>query len=302
MNRISNLNLIISILLHVLIFIIFILLIKDKNFLTPSRSDGIEVSIIPSSYLPRTNFHMVPTVNIQKAIPQPKYDLPTQTSPDIQINQRKKMINSQLQQLKKVSHLSNIDPHHEKKKLITPPLKIKQSLESIVDKNTKPIAEKVNSKNNVDENKSDHQHVVKTIMRPKKISKEQLSDLISTITTGDVANKQKGSAIGGKITGSSNTDNPISNYGDKVIERIRPYIQLPENINKDDKVIVRVELLNNLTVYKMNIEDSQDPSTNKNIDYNNAVLEAIKKASPFPDLPDRAKFIDYRILILTFKP
>ncbi len=310
MDKLNKFNLVISILIHI-ILIYYILFIKDITFLIPSKSDGVEVSIIPSTYLLKHSNQIKDNSYNPKVTPEPKYDIPDQTNPDIKIKQKNKVINSEVKENKKHKRLSIYNKKHNliKKNLLIPKEIPKPDLipeKEIKDKTLtedKPLTEDKIIKNNpVLSNKSDNYHVVKTPNIPKKLDKEQLSDLISSITTGDVANKEKGVVIGGKITGTSKTDNLISNYSDKVINKVRPYIQLPENISSDDEVLVTVEILPNLTVYDITFIDSNDLKINKNINYNNAVLTAIKKASPFPPLPDGAAYEDYRLLHLTFKP
>ena len=99
------------------------------------------------------------------------------------------------------------------------------------------------------------------------------------------------------VNGSADTDNMASNYADLVIEKVRPFVIIPDGIDESAKAVVEVTLLPNMEVYKIRLLKSSG-----NDDYDNNIQDAINRVKVFPPLPDGAEFSDYRKLRLTFKP
>jgi len=134
-------------------------------------------------------------------------------------------------------------------------------------------------------------------IQDKKTNKAIANALLSQLGTPTHTGTSRGKATGGTKTGTSNSNVLIHNYADLVIERVRPYVDVPEGIDPNTTVIVKVTLLPNMKVYKVELSQAS-----ANAFYNNSVQDAIKKVGVFPPLPDGAQFVDFRVLYLTFRP
>lgn len=131
----------------------------------------------------------------------------------------------------------------------------------------------------------------------KSQPKAQLNDLLSQLDVPPQPGKSKGSAIGGTAAGTSNSNNLTTNYADRVIERVRPYISLPTNLSRQATAVVQVILLPNMQVYQVTLVKSSG-----NDEYDANVQQAIHRVKIFPPLPKGAQWTDYRQLNLTFRP
>lgn len=134
-------------------------------------------------------------------------------------------------------------------------------------------------------------------IKKKNQANNTLNDLLSDLTPSKSSGKSKNSATGGSDNGTADTNNLIANYADKVIAAVRPYVTIPTDVNANNVAIVEVTLLPNLEVYSIHLLKSSG-----NTQYDGNVEDAIGRVGTFPDLPDGAKFIDYRKLQLTFRP
>ena len=139
----------------------------------------------------------------------------------------------------------------------------------------------------------------KIIPTPKPTKKPMpnadVSDLLNDIAPSK--GNSKGRATGGSNLGTSDTNNLVANYADLVIARVRPFVQVPQNLDSSVQVIMEVTLLPNMQIYKVRMVHSSGNDL-----YDTAVANALSRVQVFPPLPDGAKFSDYRKIRLTFKP
>lgn len=108
---------------------------------------------------------------------------------------------------------------------------------------------------------------------------------------------RKGKALGGNPNGTSDSNNLIGNYADQVINAVRPFVLIPDDVNPKAKAIVKVVLNPNLSVRSVSLTKSSG-----NAQYDQNVQNAIMRLKVFPPLPDNANYVDFRILNLTFRP
>lgn len=138
---------------------------------------------------------------------------------------------------------------------------------------------------------------VVTKKKPNAKAMPDLNDLVNQLSPTKSTGKSKGAAVGGVKNGTSDSNNLINNYADQVINLVRPYVQVPDNMDSNTKAIVEVTLLPNMQVYKVRLLQSSGDTN-----YDVSVQQAIERAKQFPALPDGARWADYRILKLSFKP
>jgi hypothetical protein len=126
-----------------------------------------------------------------------------------------------------------------------------------------------------------------------------LNNLINNLhqSIATTANHNQGVATGGTSQGSSDTNSLVVNYADSVVAAVRPWVIIPDGIDPNTVVILQVVLLPNMSVYSVKIIQ---PSNNNTYDTN--VVNAINRVHIFPELPENAKFSDFRQLMLIFKP
>ena len=223
-----------SILMHGVI-IWMLIDFKNAHILTPSKSDGIEVSLVSPLNEP--------------AVP-PKIKI--NNTPQIKQTLKNAEINLKSPDKPKITH---------NKTLIA----------------SAPITQK---------------QIKKPTPQHPDITKEILSQL-RPINIG----KSKNTYKGGTDKGTSNANVMLNNYADLVIEKVQPYIDIPDSINQSTIAIVKVTLLPNMRVYKVELSKSS-----YNQIYDDNVQMAIKKVGIFPPLPSGANFNDFKVLYLTFKP
>lgn len=240
----ENKNSTIASLIFHLILIIGLISFKSAHIIIPSRSNGIEVSLISSD----------------EAAPPAKSVKQIRTTEPI----------------KTLNNPADINIKEENLKQNSPkPSKI---IQPVIAKNTN----------------------VETLQqKPQKQNKQntQINDLLNDIAPAThVKGHTKAEAANG-ANGTSDTKNMINNYADLVIEKVRPFVIIPDNINSNAKAIVEVTLLPNMEVYDIKLIKSSG-----NSDYDNNIQQALDRVRIFPPLPDGADFNDYRILHLTFKP
>ncbi len=247
---------VISLILHILaIWAAFSL--RSAHILTPSRSDGVEVSLIDASSLTPPQ----PVVTQKIITPEPIKTV--ENNADINIKQQ-----------------NNVTQKPETKML--PPKIIKPEI--------KPVPPLV------------PQEIKKP--QPKEISKPKekripnanvTNALLGQLPSTEHIGKSKGKTTGGSMGGTSNSNNNVNNYADLVISAVRPFVDMPNNINSNAKAIVKVTLLPNMQVYQVKLVKSSG-----NSDYDNNVQQAIWKVKVFPPIPDGEKWVDYRVLYLNF--
>ena len=187
-----------SILLHVLL-IIAIIGFKSTHILVPSRSNGIEVSLISSDEISPTSTRPTET----KPILEPVKTIDTEA--DINLKQ---------------------ENQHKQK--------------SDANKIIQPKAETTPAHHQTVQQKPQHNKI-------KTKSNAQINDLLSEITANQSTGKGRTHKAMG-AHGSSNTNNLISNYADLVIERVRPFVVIPDNLGNNANAIVEVTLLPNMEV------------------------------------------------------
>lgn len=146
--------------------------------------------------------------------------------------------------------------------------------------------------------KNDNAKATKVISQKKaQTSTQVLDDFVGNI--GNEASSTQANKNTGSTSNSIGNGNTLSknDYAKAVIEQIKPYVIIPENVNPRSMVIVEVILLPNMQIYNINIIK---PSGN--IEYDNNVQEAIKRLKVFPEIPKNAKWVDYRRIVLIFRP
>lgn len=237
----------ISLVLHILL-IIAAIGFKSAHILVPSRSNGIEVSLISSDEISPNSIK--PTE--AKPILEPVKTIDNDA--DIKLKQE-------------TQHKQKSDNN----KIIQPKAEIKPTLKHTVQQ--KPQHNKVKVKPNA-----------------------QINDLLDNINTTKSTGKGKYRAEHGR-NGSSDTNSNTNNYADLVIERVRPFVVIPENLDNNANAVVEVTLLPNMKVYEVKLVKSSG-----NTEYDNNVQQAIHRVSVFPPLPPHEKFTDYRKLKLHFRP
>lgn len=131
----------------------------------------------------------------------------------------------------------------------------------------------------------------------KKPNSKVTNSILSQLGNPENEGRSRGKAVGGTQSGTSDSNSMVGDYADSVISAVRPFVEIPEGIDNSAHVIVKVTLLPNLKVYKVQLKRSSG-----NPAYDASVQDAIKKVAVFPPLPDGAKFVDYRVLYLNFKP
>ncbi len=252
-----NRSTITSLVLHLLIILIALNL-KSGDIIVPSRSDGMEVSLVSSNQIPQ----MSKIVKLQQL--QEQNHIQNQPA-DVNLKSKedKKTVENKLAQQNKTE---SIPP--------SPPVAIANPKTATTTKSNK--INKTNNKTTTDLNPID--------------------DLLNNLPT-EAVGKSKGAATGGTNLGTSDTNNLKANYADLVIAKVRPFIINPNNLDPKVKAVVQVTLFPNMKIQTIKIIK---PSGNDQYDLN--IQQAIERAAVFPPLPDGAKFADYRIIKLTFKP
>lgn len=225
---------------------------KSAHILVPSRSSGIQVSLISSDDL----------TPLPVPVPAPKVDvepIKTLATPaDVNFKEQ-------------VKPKVVITPA----KVITPPPLPKVKEPKVVP--SKPAVAKS--------------------LKPKVKPNAAINDLVNDLTPStENTGISKNVATGG-ANGSSDTSNLVNNYADLVIERVRPYVIIPDGLDSTSVATVEVTLLPNMQVYAVKLIQSSG-----NTDYDNNVEQAINRVNVFPPLPDGASFADYRKLRLVFHP
>lgn len=97
--------------------------------------------------------------------------------------------------------------------------------------------------------------------------------------------------------GDSESKNLITNYANLVADIIKPYVNIPPNIDKKSIAILEVTILPNMDVYDIKLIKSSG-----NESYDESIKSAILKVKTFPPIPPNTRWVDYRVLVLTFKP
>lgn len=238
---------ILSIGLHLGIASLLFVFSKPISVLIPSRSDGIEVSLVSQ-----------PAQTVQPYIPQVK-NIPApiktlNTAADVNLNQ------PTTQPKPQPSQKPEVKP--------SPVAKLPPAPSPVPSTVHKPINKKA-----------------------------QINDLLGDTVSENTTSIRKGKALGGNPNGTSDTDNLIGNYADLVIGAVRPFVIIPDDVDSKAKAIVKVELYPNLNVKSVSLVRSSG-----NAAYDQNIQTAIMRVKVFPPLPDGAKFTDYRILKLTFRP
>ena len=244
---------IVSLCLHIGVVAILLIFGKPISILVPSRSDGIEVSLVS-----------MPNQNVQTYQPQikaPPAPVKVMDTPaDINVKQQNQV---QPKPTPKAEQ-PKVDP------------KLAKAAEHT--DNTKAPAPTNN--------------------KAKLVSKKvQVNDLLGDVLSENTTSVRKGKALGGNPNGTSDSNNLIGNYADQVINAVRPFVLIPDDVNPKAKAIVKVVLNPNLSVRSVSLTKSSG-----NAQYDQNVQNAIMRLKVFPPLPDNANYVDFRILNLTFRP
>jgi TonB family protein len=243
---------VISLVLHLVLIAGLLVFSKPISMLIPSRSDGLEVSLVSMP-----NQTVQPYQPKIKAVPAPIKVMDTPA--DVNLKQ-------------------NVKPQ-PKPTPAEPPKEIQKAVKPIVAAEHSKVVPQSTSK-------------VKT---PNK--KAQINDLLGDALSTNTTAVRKGKALGGNPNGTSDSNNLIGNYADQVINAVRPFVMVPDDINPKAKATIQVELNPNLSVRKVTLLKSSGNSA-----YDSYVQQAIQRVKVFPPLPDGARYVDYRILKLTFRP
>lgn len=240
-----------SLILHVIV-IWAAFSIKSAHIIIPSRSNGMEVSLITPEELN--------SVEAPSQIVTQLTNVQNIKAADINFKDNKKPI-----------------PVLEKPKPTIEPKPIQKTPPKTLDKPAK----------------------AKTVHAVKKKAKanNEVNDLLNDLSPSKSAGKSKNSATGGSDSGTSDSNNLVANYADKVIAAVRPYVEIPADASTSNVAVVEVILLPNLQPYSVALIKSSG-----NDAYDNNVIAAINKVGAFPELPDGASFTEYRKLRLTFRP
>ncbi|GEM_PF-2094469 len=244
---------IVSLCLHIGVVAMLLIFGKPISILVPSRSDGIEVSLVS-----------MPNQNVQAYQPQikaPPAPIKVMDTPaDINVKQQNQV---QPKPTPKAEQ-PKVDP------------KLAKAAEHT--DNTKAPAPTNN----------------KAKLVNKKV---QVNDLLGDVLSENTTSVRKGKALGGNPNGTSDSNNLIGNYADQVINAVRPFVLIPDDVNPKAKAIVKVVLNPNLSVRSVSLTKSSG-----NAQYDQNVQNAIMRLKVFPPLPDNANYVDFRILNLTFRP
>lgn len=245
-----------SLAMHIGIAIALFYFSKPISVLIPSRSDGIEVSLV--SMPNQTVMPYTPKVKITAPAPIKTMDTPA----DI-----------------------NVKQNNQTKPQPTPAATTPPKVEA------KPIEKPVTKDNN--------QTQSPTTAKPKtaKNQKAMINDLLGDVMSTNTTSVRKGKAVGGNPNGTSDSDNLIGNYADQVINAVRPFVVIPDDVNPNAKAVVKVILNPDMSVRQVSLIKSSG-----NDAYDQNIQTAINRVRVFPPLPDNAQFVDYRVLRLTFKP
>lgn len=230
---------------------------KPVSVLIPSRSDGIEVSLV--SMPNQTVTPYVPKVKVTVPAPIKTMDTPADIN------------------LKQTPPKNKPQPTP----VTTPPPKAE----------VKPIKPTVTKDNSQTQSPTTAKPVT------KKSQKALVNDLLGDVMSTNTTSVRKGKAVGGNPNGTSDSDNLIGNYADQVINAVRPFVVIPDDINPKAKAVVKVILNPDLSVRQVTLLKSSG-----NDAYDQSIQEAINRVRVFPPLPDSAQFVDFRVLKLTFRP
>lgn len=242
-----------SLVLHIGIAVVLYFFSKPISILVPSRSDGMEVSLVS-----------MPNQTITAYEPKIKA-MPSQV------------------------------------KTLATPAEINLKQNSVVAKPTPtpmaiPSAEPTKAPTDIKEN-NQAPALTNSKAQTKKKQKVQVNDLLGDMTSNNTTAIRKGKALGGNLSGTSDSDNLVANYADQVINAVRPFILVPDDISPNAKAVVKVILNPDLSVRQVTLlQSSSNPLYDENIQ------SAINRVKVFPPLPDGANYVDYRVLKLTFRP
>ncbi|MDN0073924.1 cell envelope integrity protein TolA [Crenobacter sp. SG2303] len=139
----------------------------------------------------------------------------------------------------------------------------------------------------------------KTAPRYNNEADDLLSSLDSTNTTrkGNAKIDQAGGSTG--VAGGSASGNGVnlSGYKSQVVARIRPLVQIPDSMQGNPAVEVRVRVLPDMSVSSVTLVKSSG-----NTAYDEAVQRAIREAGNFPPRPAGADPGLFRSFNLIFRP
>ena len=254
---------IISLILHILV-IWGAFSLRSTHILTPSRSDGVEVSLIDASVL---NTPPQPIITQKIITPEPIKTI--DNNAEINIKQQEKA------------------PQKKEEPKVIP---------KVVKPEVKPLPP-------IPPVPPQEVHKVPPKEKPPSVKEKRIPNanvtnaLLGQLNSTENVGKSKGRTTGGTMAGTSNSNNNVNNYADLVISTVRPFVNIPDNVNSNAKAIVKVVLLPNMQVYQVKLTKSSG-----NSDYDDNVQQAIWKVKVFPPIPAGEKWTDYRVLYLSFRP
>jgi colicin import membrane protein len=138
-----------------------------------------------------------------------------------------------------------------------------------------------------------------------KVNNPFADDLLADLNSSNATHKpnakaSQAGAPGGAAQSAGAANAAKSNHGEYiglVVARVRPHVQVPDNVSGNPKAVVEVTLLPSLEVRDVKLlQSSGNPA------YDEAVQRAVWTAKTFPPLPSGAQFADFRRLKLEFRP
>ncbi|MCW3479630.1 cell envelope integrity protein TolA [Neisseriaceae bacterium JH1-16] len=128
---------------------------------------------------------------------------------------------------------------------------------------------------------------------------DMLSALDSTNTTrkGNAKINQAGGSNGVAGGSTSGKGVDLSGYKSQVINRIKPLVRVPDGIDGNPHVLVRVTVLPTMEVHSVEVV-----KTSGNVAYDEAVKRAIRDMGTFPPRPAGANPADFRSFNLIIQP
>lgn len=133
--------------------------------------------------------------------------------------------------------------------------------------------------------------------KPHSVADDLLADLGPAAAKPGKDKQTQAGAKHGVEGGSSKGSGSVSGYDSKVRAKIRPLVRIPDDISGNPTAIVRVTLFPSLQLNQVVLVKSSG-----NIDYDNAVMNAVKDAGTFPPLLPGLTFDEVRTMTLRFRP
>ncbi|TCP15204.1 cell division and transport-associated protein TolA [Crenobacter luteus] len=141
-----------------------------------------------------------------------------------------------------------------------------------------------------------------TAAKPAARASQEADDLLAELGQGSrgagrdratQAGAKGQGAEGGAANGSAN----LAAYQNRVVQKLRPLVEVPDDLTGNPSVELRVALLPSLEVRSVQLVRSSGHAG-----YDAAVQRAVREARTFPSLMDGMTFDDVRTVRLVFRP